>query len=244
MVKIALLPLLFLTSLFGLSANRVSKEDYKSYLNVSLNERNNYTLNYVSTLLEDSEIRIYRYDDMLIDEIAANAFEGTSYTSVAISNCVKIIHADAFAGQSTLTTCYFTGSEEEWDSLYPNYAFQHVFYYAIDEGFINYWNKEVRPTENTNICEISTQTYQYVRELYIGLSAEDKAVVDAYTDLAGSTIKDSMKELNRHFATPDGAKKSEEWNQTGAIILIIIIAVIGMTSITVFFLLKTKQIID
>ena len=68
--------------------------------------------------------------------------------------------------------------------------------------------------------------------------------MDAYTDLAGSTIKDSMKELNRHFATPDGAKKSEEWNQTGAIILIIIIAVIGMTSITVFFLLKTKQIID
>ena len=91
---------------------------------------------------------------------------------------------------------------------------------------------------------MSKEQYNHVRELYASLSADDKAVVDAYEDAAGSKIKDSIKELNHHFASPNQAKKTEEWDQTGAITLILVIAVIGMTSITIFFLLKTKQIID
>ena len=242
MVKIAALPLLFLASIFGLSTN-VSKDDFKAALNVTSNERGNYTLVSIDDSSLEDELRIYRYDDQLIDEIADNAFSGTSFTSVAISNCVTLIGTNAFAGQTTLTTCNFTGSEEEWNSLNVVYAFNRVNYYAIDEGFINYWVKEVRPTADTNICEITKDQYNFIRELYSDLSAEDKAVVDIYEDLAGSTIKDSIKELNRHFASPEGAKRSEEWNQTGAITLILIIAVIGMTSITIFYLLKTKQII-
>ena len=243
MVKIAALPLLFLTSIFGLATN-VSKDDFKAALNVSSNERGNYTLVSIDGSSLEDELRIYRYDDQLIDEIADNAFSGTSFTSVAISNCVTIINANAFAGQTSLVTCYFTGSEQEWNSLNVSYTFQNVYYYAIDEGFINYWNKEVRPTADTNICDITKDQYNYIRELYSDLTAEDKAVVDAYEDLAGSSIKDSIKELNRHFAAPSGSKNTEEWNQTGAITLILIIAVIGMTSITIFYLLKTKKIIN
>ena len=242
MVKISLLPLLTLFGLVGLT--NTTKEDYKDALNVSLNERNNYTLVSVDPTDLGNELRIYRYEDKLIDEIAANAFSGTSFSSLALSNCVTIVNANAFNGVTSLTTMYYTGSEAEYNALNISYEFDHIYYYAIDEGFINYWVKEIRPSEGTNICDITKDTYNKVRELYLALSSEDKDVVDSYVDLAGSTIKDSIKELNRHFAEPDGAKNQEEWNQTGAITLILIIAVIGMTSITVFFLLKTKQIID
>ena len=246
MVKIAALPLLLLASLSGLRSVPLAKDDYRAALVCTEKEGGTYRLDSIDTSVEGlgSELRIYRYDDMVIDEIADNAFAGTSFTSIAISNCVTVINTDAFAGQDTITTLYFTGSEEECDALYPNYTFEHIYYYAIDEGFINYWNKEVRPDANTNICEITKEEYSYIRDLYTSLSAEDRAVVDGYTDLAGATIKDSIKELNLHFAAPNEAKNSEDLDQTGAITIILIIAVIGMTAITIFYLLKTKKIID
>ena len=246
MVKITALPLLLLASLSGLRSAPLAKDDYRAALVCTEKEGGTYRLDSIDTSVEGlgSELRIYRYDDMVIDEIADNAFAGTSFTSVAISNCVTVINTDAFAGQDTITTLYFTGSEEECDKLYPNYTFEHIYYYAIDEGFINYWNREVRPDENANICEITKEKYNYIRELYTGLSAEDKAVVDAYEDKAGASIKDSIKELNLHFAAPSEAKNSEDLDQTGAITIILVIAVIGMTAITIFYLLKTKKIID
>ena len=242
MVKIGLLPLLFLAGLFGVN-NSTRHENYREYLTTTLKENGNYRLDSVENA-DIEEIRIYHYDDLLIDEIADNAFSGTSFSKIALSNCVKTVGTNAFAGVTSLTTMYFTGSEEEYSSLNISYEFQDVYYYAIDEGFINYWNKEVRPNEDSNICEISSDKYNYIRHLYTSLSTEDKDEVDSYKDLAGATIKDSIKELNQHFAAPGGAKKTEEWNQTGAITLILVIAVIGMTSITIFFLLKTKQIIN
>ena len=243
MVKIAALPLLGLIGLLGLNLN-TTKEEYRDALHVTAKEGGTYRLDSIDATGLGNEMRIYCYDDMVIDEIADNAFAGTSFTSVAISNCVTNINTNAFAGQNTIKKCYFTGSEEEFDALYPNYLFESIYYYAIDEGFINYWNKEVRPSEDSNICDITRDEYEYIRDLYTSLIPSDKEVVDAYEDAAGATIKDSIKELNRHFGEPSGSKETEEWNQTGAITLIIIIAVIGMTSITIFFLLKTKQIID
>lgn len=243
MVKIMLLPLLFLSSLFGL-ANNTTKEEYKNALNTTLKENGCYRLDSVDDSELGNELRIYHFDDMVIDEIADNAFAGTNFTSLALTNSVLTVGANAFNGVNSLTTMYFTGSEEEYSALNISYEFVNVYYYAIDEGFINYWNKEVRPSEEANICDMTKEQYNHIRELYADLSAEDKAVVDAYEDAAGSSIKDSIKELNRHFAAPNQAKKTEEWNQKGAITLILIIAVIGMTSITVFYLLKTKQIIE
>ncbi len=241
MGKLMLAPLLFLCPMFALSSN--TKDEYKAALTTSINERENYTLVSIDDSSLGDEMRIYNYDDLYIDEIANNAFDGTSFTSLALSNCVTIVGESAFANVTTIKTLYYTGSEEEFLALGIEYEFDNIYYYAIDEGFINYWNKEVRPTKDTNICEITTDQYNYIRELYTDLNTEDKAVVDAYVDLAGVAIKDSIKQLNKLFASANGSNTTEEWNQTGAITLIIIIAVIGMTSITVFFLLKTKQII-
>mgnify|MGYP003505523415 FL=1 len=56
--------------------------------------------------------------------------------------------------------------------------------------------------------------------------------------------RDTFQNIQRLGAINCQTPETEEWNQKGAITLILIIAVIGMTSITVFYLLKTKQIIE
>ncbi len=241
-MSLMLLPLL---GLFGLNLN-TTKDEYRDALKVTEKEGGTFRLDSINSNGLGDELRIYHYDNMVIDEIADNAFSGTSFTSLALTNSVKTVGTNAFNGVTSLTTMYFTGSEEEYRALNINYEFseRNIHYYAIDEGFINYWKKEIRPAEESNICDITRSQYEYVRELYLNLIPTDKEIVDAYEDAAGVSIKDSIKELNRHFGEPSGSKETEEWNQTGAITLIIIIAVIGMTSITVFFLLKTKQIIE
>ena len=236
------LPLLF-AALFSFSSPKPAKNaqgDYKAYLKTELNERGNYTLTSLKAY-NDEEFRIYHYDDLVIDEISDGAFADTTFTSLMLTNSVTHINDAAFTG-CKVQKLYFTGSETEYDALNLNGAYQ-VSFYSKDEGFINYWNTNVRPTSDANICNISKATYDYLYALYKNLSAEDLAIVDEYQDSTSAKISASMKELIKHF---DGSKKSQkkdEWNQTGAITLIIIIAVIGMTSITIFFLLKTKNII-
>lgn len=241
MVNLFALPLLLLSSF--LAAKPVESGDkYKNAMNASVNERGNYTLNSIDATGLGSEMRIYRYDDMLIDEISDNAFDGTSFTTLALSNCVTHISDAAFTSTS-IQVINYTGSLEEYNALGLTHEFQHVYEYMIDEGFINYWNAYVRPNADSNICSITRETYNKVLSLYLNLSTEDLAVVDSHIDKANVKIKDSIKELNNVFGEITPTKKTEEWNQTGAIILIIFIAVLGMTSITVFFLLKTKNII-
>ena len=241
MVKIALLPLL--AFLLPFSAVKPSVEDYHDsfddILITETNERGNKTLNGVTT--SDAPVRIYA--EFGIDEIADTAFQDKQFTSVMISNFVTHMTDNVFVN-SNITTVNYTGSKEEFSALNLSFDINHVNEYAFDEGFISYWNEEIRPEENTNICNITQQTFSKVYNLYKALETNDKNFVDAYEDKGGAKIKDSMKELIAIFAEPSGSQKNDEWNQTGAITLIIVIALIGMTSITVFFLLKTKKIID
>lgn len=236
---------LLLASLFLLApykADVAPADTYKSYLNVTENERGNNTLASIKTF-EGSEFRVYHYDDLVIDEIDDDAFLGTAFTSLMLTNSVTHI-TDTVFENSKVKYLYFTGSEEEFSSLNLTYEFTFVKYYSDDEGFINYWNKEIRPTKETNICDISKAKFNEVYSLYKGLDTEDLKVVDNYVDLDGAKIVDSMKQLVNLFAETHPSQKNDEWNQTGAITLIIFIAVLGMTSITIFFLLKTKHLID
>ena len=218
--------------------------DYKERLVTSINGRGYYTLNSVNTSGLGNQMRIYHYDDLVIDEVSDSAFSGTSFTSLMLTNSVLYIHDAAFEGTS-INKLLFTGSQEEYQSLNLTYfADNKVSYYSLDEGFINYWNKNIRPQEDSNICDISDATFKEVLGLYKNLEEDDLVSVDATKDKAGATIKESMKELMRVFATPEESNHSDEWNQTSAITFIIVIAVLGMTSITIFFLLKTKNIIN
>ena len=103
---------------------------------------------------------------------------------------------------------------------------------------IHYTNKDI------NICNITRDQYNQTMTLYNDLIKTDVDVVNNYVDAAGYKISDSIKELIRVFSDIPSPKKKDEWNQTGAITLIIVIAVIGTTAITIFYLLKTKNYIS
>ena len=220
------------------------KEDYKSALITEVNARGNYTLTGVDASFSGSEFRLYHYDDLLIDEVSDTAFNGTTFTSLMLTRSVSYIDDDVFDNATNIKNLFFTGSESEYQSLNLSHSFTSVSYYAKDEGFIYCWNTKIRPTKDTNICSISKETFNQVYSLYKQLDKKDLQTVDAYVDLAGAKIADSMKQLVNYFSESKPSRKNDEWNQAGAITLIIFIAVLGMTSITVFFLLKTKHIID
>ena len=238
---------LLFASLFALTPVKMAKnvkEDYKSALITQPNERGNYTLIGVDDSSFGSEFRLYHYDDLLIDEVSDTAFNGTTFTSLMLTRSVTYIDDDVFDNASNIKNLFFTGSETEYQSLNLSHSFTGISYYAKDEGFIYFWNTEIRPTKDTNICSISKATFNKVYSLYKQLDKNDLQTVDNYVDLAGAKIADSMKQLVNYFAESKPSRKNDEWNQAGAITLIIFIAVLGMTSITVFFLLKTKHIID
>ena len=241
-----IIPLLF-ASLFSLSCSSAPKNaatDFKSYLVTEANERGNYTLTGIKNTFTEKELRIYKYDDLLIDEVKDDAFVDTTFSSLMLSKCVTHITNTVFDNATSIKKLYYTGSETEYNSLELTHSFTTLSFYSKDEGFINYWNQNIRPEASTNICDISKDTFNNLYSLYKNLSDDDLKVVDAYVDLGGAKINDSMKQLIKLFSDSKQSQKKDEWNQTGAITLIIFIAVLGMTSITIFFLLKTKHLID
>ena len=244
MVK-GLLATLFLASAPILTTYPEKATSYREYLLYEVNERGNYTLTGIEDFFGE-EFRLYHYDDLIIDEISDDAFLNTNFTTLVLTNTVKKVSKNAFLNAPSILELKYTGNQSEFSSLELTYEFQNgISYYSVDEGFINCWNDKIRPTEQSNICtDIDYQTFLEIHTLYNHLSDEDRAEVDTYVDLAGATIKASMKELTEHFAKAPKSNTTEEWNQTAAITLITIIALIGMTSITIFFLLKTKNIID
>ena len=222
------------------------KDNYKSYIQAGCeaNTRGNYTFSELKNY-EGTEFRVYRYEDYLVDEIDDNAFKDSSISTLVISDCVLHINDAALDNATNLTTLKYTGSKEDFAKLGLKQEWNDkVVEYAVDEGFINYWNKNIRPNGEFNICSISEETYNTVYKLYRGLFGDDLTYVNDYVDAGGAKIKDSIKTLVDHFDEGSHAQTTEEWNQTGAITLIIFIAILGMTSITVFFLLKTKNIIQ
>ncbi len=239
---------LLLASLFSfstVSAPKNSASDFESYLETTTNERGNQTLTGVKSSFTGKELRIYQYkSNMVIDEIADDAFVDTTFTSLMLSKSVTHISNAAFENATNIKKLYYTGSEAEYNSLELSHSFVTLSFYSKDEGFINYWEKEIRPETDTNICDISKETFNTLYSLYKNLDTEDLQEVDNYVDKGNAKISDSMKQLIKLFSDSKQSQKKDEWNQTGAITLIIFIAVLGMTSITIFFLLKTKHLID
>ena len=218
---------------------------YRSYLR---SENKGDGLYRVTSIKEEykgySDIRIYRFDDNPIDEIGENAFAGTTFNSIVLSRDITIIPDAAFTNAPNIEKIYYTGNLDDFAALNLSFDINNVVPYSVDEGFIYYWNTVVRTSASTNICnDVSRATYQSTLSMYNNLTKADLDVVNSYVDIAGAKIGDSMKELIKHYQESGSQKKNDEWNQTGAITLIIVIAIIGTTSIAIFFLLKTKNII-
>ena len=234
------LPLLF-SPLLLKQTSSIRNGDF----DLAINERGNYTITGVKNgSLNNKELKIYHDDNQLIDEISDDAFNScTELETLVLSYSVTHITNNVFV--NSISTVKYTGSYDEYTTLGITKEFSNLTYYASDEGFINFWELYIRPEADSNICMITTARFNECRQMYTDLTISEREIVDNTTDKAGEKISLSMKALIAHFnTTPQPSNKGTTWNQKGAISFIIVVAVIGMTSICVFYLMKTKQIID
>ena len=202
----------------------------------------------VSSVDNDSvlkeNLRIYSiYEGSPVNEIAADCFANCdNLTSIMIGNGVTIIPQGTLDILS-LNQIHYTGSLQEWNGI--GYLTDVVVYeYAFDEGFINYWNKFVRPEEDSSVCDIGENNYKVLKEKYNNLTPYDKSVVNDYTDKGGETIGSSMKYLDAYFTPKENKESRTEIDKTTTLSIIVGIAIFGMTSIAVFYLLMKKNIIS
>ena len=194
-----------------------------------------------------SEYRIYHeYEgNITISEIGDNVFsETTQNIIVMVSNGITSISSSVF-NINNLVQINFTGSEVEWTS-YNLSVSKPVYYYENDEGFINYWNINIRPTADFDVCDIGRENFLILKSKYDALGAKDKLYVDDYLDASGNKIGKTMSYLSKYFEEnkSNSGGANSFLSQDVTLGLIVSIAIFGMTTISIFYLLKKKEIIS
>ena len=246
-----LLPLLFMNSPYSkMETISVSNNEYLTL--TLLSDNKHYAVTGIdSEYLDRDNYRIYSSynsnhgDDQIvsISQISSHVFSSCTSTSISlmISNGITVIEEDALENISEI---HFTGSEEEWNEYSLTFN-GNVSFYEYDEGFINYWDEYVRPNSSSDICDIGKSAYLTLKNKYNSLLSNDRIVVDAYKDKAGQTIRSSMLYLADYFNSSNNSNGSQTTlNQDTTIGLIVSIAIFGMTTISIFYLLKRKNIIS
>ena len=222
-----LLPLLALLTTISLPSTPLKKVDYSSMLKVE----NGVLLEVLDK--ESEEVRIYEKDH--VTSIDENAFDGCNFSTIMISSSVQNINASFDDG----VIINYTGSLPA-----PFDVTGHVVNeYACDEGFIHFWGEHIRQSQEQSICDVTRENYERMLLLYSALSKDDKEVVDSIEDGDG-TIKDSVNFLKTYFKGKSSSNITKEIAQSTMLVVILVIASIGMTSIGIFYYLKDKNIIE
>lgn len=119
------------------------------------------------------------------------------------------------------------------------------------DEFLNYWREDFRKDEEGNIiaiCDIKYASFKEMYSKYILLNDYDKSIVDATDDYEENfTIKESIKTLISRFGennTIANNKEKRTLDQSSSIIIIVVVAVFGMSTISVFYVLKRDNIIQ
>ena len=154
-----------------------------------------------------------------------------------------------FAFLLLLAPLTFGGFKHETQANMPFLQEKYIKKSVESDGFISYWKEDFRKDEAGNliaICDITYNSYKEMYAKYVLLSKTDREIVNSTPDYEeGYTIEDSIKELIRIHANHSPQKDTERrtLNQSSTIIIIVVIAVFGMSTICVFFVLKNNKII-
>lgn len=243
-------PAIFLSN-FNSESIKVTAEENIHELIYEVSEKPDGTYN-IDSLKEGyfnrTEYRVYnQYENIMISSISSDVFSSCSnLTSLIFSKDVKVDDASFFTTIASLLEIRYTGSEADFQTQFSSFDLSSYVtsFYQSDEGFINYWNINVRPNQTVSICDIGKTGYQTLLAMYNSLTTSEKLFVNAYIDVAGNSIKDSMQYLKGYFEEPQKSNNSNQLSKEDSIITILVIATFGMSTITVFYLLKKKNIID
>lgn len=191
-----------------------------------------------------SSLRLYSY----IDEKAVTTINNSAFDDCSSLNNIMIPKSITNVPDTLLSnpnmTIYFTGSLEEFKALAASEYSASVFEYSFDEGFINLWDDIVI---TDSVCDVIKEKYETLYSYYINLSVNDRLVVDQYKFDSSKiyTIAQGMAELNSLYGEEKpSAPTSKDLNQNTTIIFVVAIAIIGMTSICVFYSFKNNELIS
>ncbi len=223
--------------------SKLDKQYYLNQFEIVLKDDDNYEITGIKDeYLNNDEFRIYFLEETKITSINVDAFKEVNHDfSIMISDNITYLPSSLFDINHNVIVNY-TGDLNDLnytpsDNVEPND-------YACDEGFINYWNKFIRPDELSNICLLEIETYQDVNSRYNLLSERDRYYVDAYTDKSGSTIKDAIEYMNVYYDSQSQSQQTDFLSQEQTVALITGIAILGTTFISVLYFLKQKDYIS
>ena len=115
------------------------------------------------------------------------------------------------------------------------------------DDFLTYWKEDFRKNEQGEIvaiCDITYSSYKEMYERYIALSQEDREVINATSDYEeGYKIADSIKQLISMFSSTPKQNERMVLDQKTTIIIVVSVAVFGMSAICVFFVFKNNKFI-
>ena len=131
----------------------------------------------------------------------------------------------------------------------PVYTVNSVQIRDNSDDFISYWKNDFRKNEKGEIipiCDITKEQFNAMYyDHYVQLTISERAVVNAVEDYEeGYTIKDSIDQLASMYT--NGKSKTNtrsNLDQPTSIIVVVSIAIFGMTSISIFFIFKQKKFI-
>ena len=116
------------------------------------------------------------------------------------------------------------------------------------DNFVNYWKEDFRKDDEGNvvaICDITYGDYKEMYGKYISLIESDRTIVNATADYEeGYKIEDSIKTLIGMYSSAPKQNERMTLDQKTTIAVVVSIAVFGMSTICVFFVLKNNKIID
>ena len=197
-----------------------------------------------------NEYRLYAKYDVnnethVISEINNNLFNNIDHEFVIMVSKDLNGLSNGLFNNPKLTKINFTGSMDEWNALNLNVTID-IHSYECDEGFINYWDDVVRPTSESDICSMSKDEYLLLKEKYDNLNSEDKTYVNAYIDKANQSVEDTMDYLSKYYSDENDNKGNARRNlpQEMTIGIIVSVAIFGMTTISIFYILKQQKIIN
>lgn len=118
------------------------------------------------------------------------------------------------------------------------------------DEFISYYKFDFRLDENGQIipiCDITYASYTVMYGKYATLNKDERETVNLTPDYEeGFTIGDSIKTLVNQFndRSNQSVPTKRVLNKSTTIIIIVVVAVFGMSTIFIFYILKNNKIIS
>ncbi len=126
-----------------------------------------------------------------------------------------------------------------------SYVAVHAYSDAIN-AFLTRFN-EIRE-EQQSICDTTKDQYNELIALYSALSQDEKEEVNAMIDANDHnyTIGEQMKEIIRLYFSPQSISEAPKpkLDQKTTIVIACVVSIVGMSAISVLFILRNNKLIE